>query len=289
MPTQAGIVALVSGASRGVGRGIARELGAAGATVYVTGRSTRLGGTASTAGRGETIEETAALVTAQGGQGIAVACDHTDDGQLAALFAQVHAEQGRLDLLVNNAWGGYEGHDDTFTAPFWGQPLARWEGMFGAGVRAAMLTSRYAARLMIAQQHGLIINTLAWDRGLYLGNAFYDVAKAAMGRMAFAMAHDLRAYGVTALALAPGFVRTETVLAVLHTDEQHWQTVPELARSESPAYIGRAVVALAGDPEVMRYTGATLMTGDLAQSYGFTDADGRQPPPFRIDDAGAAA
>ncbi len=274
-------VALVSGASRGVGRGIARELGAAGATVYVTGRSTRQ--QYSPAARRETIDETADMVTEAGGTGMAIACDHTNETQLAALFARVQHTHGRLDLLVNNAWGGYEGHDDTFLAPFWEQPLARWEGMFGAGVRATMLTSRHAARLMLAQQRGLIIHTLAWDRGLYLGNAFYDVAKAAISRMAFAMAHDLRPHGVAAVALAPGFVRTEKVLEAMQTDECHWHNVPALARSESPAYIGRAVVALASDPDVLRFSGDTLMTGELAPRYGFTDADGRQPPPFRID------
>jgi NAD(P)-dependent dehydrogenase (short-subunit alcohol dehydrogenase family) len=269
-------IAVVTGASRGAGRAIALELGAAGATVYVTGRST---------GDGPgTIDETAALVAAQGGTGIAVRCDHTDDAQVDALFAQVAQEQGRLDVLVNNVWGGYEGYDETFVAPFWEQPLWRWEGMFTAGVRAHFLATRHAVPLLLQAQRGVVVLTTAWDRDLFLGSVVYDTAKAAVNRLAFGMAHDLRPHGIAVLALAPGFMRTEAVLAAFDASEDTWQQVPGLERTESPHYVGRAIVALAGDPAVLAKTGHLFAVGALAQEYGFTDVDGRQPPPFHIDE-----
>ncbi len=276
-------VAVVTGASRGAGRGIALTLAEAGATVYVTGRSVR--GTADTAPDAGTVDETARQVTARGGSGIAVRCDHTVEADVVALFQRVGQEQGRLDLLVNNAWGGYEGYDETFDAPFWEQPLTRWEGMFTAGVRAHLLSARLAVPLMLPQQRGLIINTTAWDRDLYLGSVLYDTAKAAVNRLAFGMAQDLRAHGIAALALAPGFMRTEKVLAAFGATEQNWQTFERLQHTESPFYVGRAVAALAADPAIMDRTGHVLMVGDLARVYGFTDIDGRQPPAFKIDEA----
>src|SRR5213595_1631184 len=185
-----GKVAVVTGASRGVGKGIALALGEAAATVYVTGRSVDAG---TTEGLPGTIRETADAVTHRGGQGIAVRCDHTADAEVEALFARVKREQGRLDLLVNNAWGGYEQHDlSRFVAPFWEQPLRHWSGMFEAGVRAHLVASRLAVPLMFSAGRGLIVHTTAWDRDKYLGNLFYDVAKAAVNRMAFGMARELR-------------------------------------------------------------------------------------------------
>ena len=269
-------MALVSGASRGVGRAIALVLGGAGATVYVTGRSRDGKSTEDMPG---SVDQTARDVTAAGGQGIAVPCDHTRDQEVEKLFSRIEREQrGRLDLLVNNAWGGYEQYDfEGFSLPFWEQPLRHWEGMFQAGLRAHLTASRLAAPIMIARQGGLIINTVAWDRGLYLGNLFYDLAKAATVRMAWGMALELRAHGVAALALAPGFVRTERVMAA------HAQQPFPLDRTESPAYTGRAVAFLAGDPSVMERSGQVLAVGDLARQYGFSDTDGRQPPTFRID------
>ena len=269
-------VALVSGASRGIGRGIALVLGSAGATVYVTGRSRDGKSTEDMPG---SVDRTARDVTAAGGQGIAVPCDHTKDQEVEKLFSRIEREQrGRLDLLVNNAWGGYGQYDfEGFSLPFWEQPLRHWEGMFQAGLRAHLTASRLAAPIMIARQGGLIINTVAWDRGLYLGNLFYDLAKAATVRMAWGMALELRAHGVAALALAPGFVRTERVMAA------HAQQPFPLDRTESPFYIGRAVAFLAGDPSVMERSGQVLAVGDLARQYGFSDTDGRQPPTFRID------
>jgi NAD(P)-dependent dehydrogenase (short-subunit alcohol dehydrogenase family) len=225
------------------------------------------------------IDETAEAVTARGGKGIAVRCDHTVDSDIESLFQRVREEQGRLDLLVNNVWGGYEQYEfERFTSPFWEQPLRHWHGMFEAGLRAHLVASRYAVPLMLQQHRGLIINTVAWDRDLYLGNLFYDVAKAAIVRMAYGMAEELCLHGIAALALAPGFVRTERVMAA-----HALQPFP-LGRTESPEYIGRAVAQLAADPQVMQKSGIVMAVGDLARVYRFTDVDGKQPPAFRIDE-----
>ncbi len=277
-----GKVAVVTGASRGGGRGIALVLGENGSTVYVTGRSTRGHSTRADL-PGSTIDDTAEQVTARGGVGIPVQCDHTVDEQVAALFERVKQEQGRLDILVNNVWGGYEDYsDETFDVPFWEQPLWRWDKMFTAGVRAHFTSGRLAAPLMMSRQQGLIVGTTAWDRGKYLGNVPYYVAKVAVNRMVYGMALELRAHGIAVVALAPGWMRTEDVLLRFKTDEQHWQEVPELRDTESTEYVGRAVVALAADPSIMRKSGSIFMAGDLAHEYGFTDIDGRQIPPFRI-------
>ena len=277
-----GKVAVVTGASRGGGRGIALALGKDGATVYVTGRSIR-GDSTRPDLPGTTIEDTAEQVTARGGVGIPVRCDHTVDEEVAALFERVKQEQSRLDILVNNVWGGYENYnDETFDLPFWKQPLWRWDKMFTAGVRAHFTASRLAALLMMSRRQGLIVNTTAWDRGKYLGNVPYYVAKTAVNRMAYGMALELRVHDIAIVALAPGWMRTEDVLRRFRTDEQHWQEVPELRDTESTEYVGRAVVALATDPNIMQKSGNTLMVGDLAREYGFTDIDGRQVPPFRI-------
>jgi len=273
-----GRIAVVTGASRGAGRAIAAVLGEEGATVYVTARSTATGPT--TEDLPGTIEETAATVTARGGIGVAVRCDHTDESAVVALFERIRREQGRLDLLVNNVWGGYEHHPgEAFTAPFWEQPSELWERMFVAGVRAHLLTSRYAVPLMLPQRSGLIINTVAWAYGEYLGNLYYDVAKAATIRMAYGMAHELRPYEITAVALAPGFMRTERVL------EAHARQPFDLSTTESPEYLGRAVAALAADAHVIHRSGSILTVGELAREYGFTDIDGRRPEPFRIPES----
>lgn len=287
-----GRVAVVTGASRGAGRGIALELGAAGATVYVTGRSTReqpadgyrqilaLSGLERLPG---TIDDCAEDLTQLGGRGIAVRCDHTQDEQVAALFARVWREQGRLDLLVNNAWGGHECFDGIFEAPFWQHPLAQWDAMMDRGVRNHLLAGRHAAPLMVEQGHGLIVGTTFWDRDRYLrGNLFYDLAKAAIGRLAFGMAEELRPHHVASLALSPGWMRTEFVLSGYQTDEAHWQDCPALAHTESPRYLGRAVAALAVDPKVLARSGQVLRVADLAREYGFSDVDGRQVEAFEL-------
>jgi len=269
-------VAVVTGASRGVGKGIACVLGEAGATVYVTGRSTR--GKGSTENLSGTVEETAEEVSKRGGEGIPVLLDHTNDADVEAFFERVCGEQGRLDLLVNNAWGGYERYDSGgFQSPFWEQPLeARWHGMFVSGLRAHMLAARHAAPIMLSQRTGLIISTVAWDEGKYLGNLYYDAAKSAIVRMMWGMSRELFPFGVAAVALAPGFVRTERVMAA------HAEQPFDLRQTESPEYVGRAVVALAADPEYVRHTGKVLYAGDLAKHYGFTDVDGRWVPRFRL-------
>lgn len=285
-------VAVVTGASRGAGRGIAQELGAAGATVYVTGRSTRehpattyaqllaLSDMQAVPG---SIDDTADEVTRMGGRGIAVRCDHTREEEVAALFARVEKEAGLLDLLVNNAWGGHESFNGVFEAPFWEHPLSNWDSMFDRGVRNHLVASRCAAPQMVRQKKGLMLTTTFWDRGHYLrGSLFYDLAKASMTRLAFGMAQDLRPHGVASIAVSPGWMRTEFVLAGHKTDEVHWHEQPSLARTESPHYLGRAIAALAADPQVMAKSGDVLRVADLAREYGFTDIDGRQVEAFEM-------
>ena len=287
-------VAVVTGASRGAGRGIAQELGAAGATVYVTGRSTReqqpdtYGQLLGLAGRGAlpgSIDETAEEVTRMGGRGIALRCDHTREDEVAALFERVQREAGRIDLLVNNAWGGHETFNGVFDAPFWEHPLANWDSMFDRGVRNHLLASRFAAPMMVKRKRGLIVTTTFWDRDRYLhGNLFYDLAKASMTRLAFGMAQELRPHGVASLAVSPGWMRTEFVLMGHKTDEAQWQERPALARTESPRYLGRAAVALAGDAGVLGKSGAVHRVADLAREYGFADIDGRQVEAFELEE-----
>jgi NAD(P)-dependent dehydrogenase (short-subunit alcohol dehydrogenase family) len=269
-----GRIAVVTGGSRGAGRSIAHVLGEHGATVYVTGRST---GSERTENLPGTIEATAEEVSARGGQGIAVRCDHTRDGDVEALFLRVEQERGRLDLLVNSAWGGYERHEGRgFVAPFWEQPARHWDGMFTAGLRAHLFAARAAAPMMIAQKQGLIVSVVAWAFGEYLGNLFYDVSKAATIRLAFALSKELAPHGVAALALAPGFMRTERVMAA-HAAEPF-----DLSATESPEYLGRAVAHLAADHLIMKKSGLILTVGELAEEYGFTDLDSCRPPPFRL-------
>ena len=277
MKTLEGKIAVVTGASRGAGRGIALVLGEAGATVYVTGRSVNHEPT--TENLPGTVEETAEAVRARGGVGIPVRCDHTVDADVGALFARVQQEQGRLDLLVNNVWGGYEkDFHKEYSVPFWEQPLWRWDKMFTAGVRAHLTASWFAVRLMLPRRQGLIINTTVWDEDKYIGNLFYDVAKCAINRMAYGMARQLRPHNIAALALAPGFMRTERVMAA------HATQPFDLSGTESPEYIGRAVAALAADANVMEKSGRVFQVGNLTREYGFTDIDGRQIPAFVIPD-----
>ncbi|RYF14466.1 MAG: SDR family oxidoreductase [Comamonadaceae bacterium] len=288
-------VAVVTGASRGAGRGIALELGAAGATVYVTGRSTRkepaqsygqLMALSELKQLPGSIDETAEEVTRAGGRGIAVRCDHTREDDVAALFHRVEEEQGRLDLLVNNAWGGHENFDGVFQAPFWERPMVHWDSMFDRGVRNHLLASRLAAPMLVRQGKGLIVTTTFWDRDRFMkGNLLYDLAKSSMTRLAFGIAQELRSHGVASVAVSPGWMRTEFVLAGHHTDEAHWRERPELAGTESPRYVGRAVAALAADPRIMEKTGRALRVGDLAREYGFTDVDGRVVAPFELEAA----
>lgn len=276
-PDLQGKTALVTGASRGVGRGIAEVLGQAGATVYVTGRSTsQQPGIENLPG---TVQETADLVTAAGGTGIPIICDHTNDQEVDHLFAQIRHADNKIDLLVNNVWGGYELHDDSFGEPFWEQTMARWEGMFVAGLRAHFTASRLAAPLMIAKGSGLIINISAGDHGKFLHTTMYDTAKAAVDRLAFGMAQELRKYNIAALSLHPGWVRTERVLKAMEEAPED-----ELSAAHSPQYVGRAIAALAAEKNIMEKSGKTLSVGEIAKAYQFTDIDGRYIPPFQIPD-----
>jgi NAD(P)-dependent dehydrogenase (short-subunit alcohol dehydrogenase family) len=277
-----GRVALVTGASRGAGRAIAAVLGERGATVYVTGRSVR--GQPTTDNLPGTIEEAAEEVTRRGGQGLAVPCDHANPHEVEALVRKIRVQQGRLDILVNNAWGGYEG-ERLIPAYFWQAPLRLWDAMFERGVKAHLLASYFAIPLMIESRAkrsphpGLIVSTVAWDRDKYLGN-FYDVSKHAIVRLLWGLALELREQRIATIALAPGFMRTERVMS--HADGTDWKKIPWLNQSESPEYLGRAVAALAGDRLVMRKSGKAFHAGELAREYGFTDIDGRRVPPFRI-------
>lgn len=260
-----GKVAIVTGASRGIGKGIALSLGEAGATVYVTGRTG--GGVAATVPLAGTVDETAAAVTDMGGQGIAVRCDHRDDAQTEALFKKVTAERGRLDILVNCAWAGYEGlHDGSdfpMDQPFWGRRLSYWDDNVFS-VRAAYIASVFAARMMVEQKNGLIVNISSYV-GDY-GNPAYYAAKTGTDRLAADMAVSLRAHNVTAVSLWPGLVRTEGIM--LH------EKYMDLSNSESPQFTGRAVAALAADAEVLSKSGRGLWVSDLAAEYGFSDIDG---------------
>ena len=260
------MVCLVTGASRGVGRGIALELGEAGATVYVTGRSTRVG--ARTEGLPGTIEETADQVTARGGRGISVACDHTSDAQVEALFARIEQEQGRLDLLVNNAWSGYEIAPWSNLA-FWEIEWRHWDLMFRGGLRAAAFASTLAAPIMIEAGSGLIVN-ITWVLDRPHGHAFYEVVKSATNKLTGQMADDLRPHGVACVALSPGFMRLERMTL----------TPEEAAMTESAEFPGRAVAALVDDPGVLAKSGQVLTTPGLAREYGFTDIEGKQQSAF---------
>jgi NAD(P)-dependent dehydrogenase (short-subunit alcohol dehydrogenase family) len=274
----AGHVALVAGATRGAGRGIAVELGAAGATVYCTGRTTRE--QRSPMNRPETIEDTAELVTSAGGTGIAVAVDHADPATVRALAARIAADQsGRLDVVVNDIWGG-----DPLTeweTPFWRHDLGNGLLLHRQAVETHLVTAHAMAPLLIARGSGLLVELTDGVDARYRGTLFYDLAKAATIRIAVGAAADLRPYGVSAVALSPGFLRSEAVLDHFGVTEQTWRDAgavdPHFLASETPRYVGRAVAALAADPEVARFTGQALTSWGLAATYGFTDVDGSRP------------
>jgi len=270
-------VAVVTGASRGVGKGIALGLGEAGATVYVTGRTTQDGSDIDKLGG--TVFTTAEEVTTIGGKGIAIACDHRDDSQAEKVFQQVAQEHGRLDILVNNAWGGYSQmeHDGEFTwlKPFWSQPFWRWDAMFQGGVRAAYVASAFAARMMTEQKNGLIVNVSYWAAQKYMANAAYGTAKAAVDKMTADMAHEAKEFNIAVISLYPGLVRTELILR----DAQYF----DMSNSESPQFVGRVIAALANDPNVMSRTGQVLVAAALAEEYGLQDIDGKQPRPLTLE------
>ncbi|MEU1213893.1 SDR family oxidoreductase [Streptomyces sp. NPDC005791] len=280
-PALHGKIALVAGATRGAGRGIAVQLGAAGATVYVTGRTTRE--RRSEYDRPETIEETAELVTTAGGTGIAVPTDHLVPEQVRALTERIDAEQGRLDVLVNDVWGGERLF--AFDKPVWEHDLDDGLRLLRLGVETHAITSHFALPLLVRRPGGLVVEmtdgTAAYNGANYRNSYFYDLAKNSVLRMAFVLAHELEPHGGTAVALTPGWMRSEMMLDAFGVTEENWRDalteVPHFCISESPSYVGRAVAALAGDPGLRRRNGQSLSSGQLAQEYDFTDLDGSRP------------
>jgi NAD(P)-dependent dehydrogenase (short-subunit alcohol dehydrogenase family) len=280
-----GKVALVAGATRGAGRGIAVSLGEAGATVYCTGRSTT--GKRSEYDRPETIEETAALVTGAGGRGIAVPTDHLEPDQVRDLVARIDAEQGRLDVLVNDIWGGEKLFE--WTSPLWEHDLANGLRLLHLALDTHLITSHFALPLLIRRPGGLLVEmtdgTAEYNATTYRNTAFYDLAKSAVIRLAWGQARELAPHGATAVALTPGWLRSEMMLDAFGVAEENWRDAlahqPHFGISESPRYVGRAVAALAADPDVARHNGASLSSGGLAREYGFTDLDGSRPDCWR--------
>lgn len=271
-----GRICLVAGATRGAGRGIAIALGEAGATVYCSGRSTR-GNTPP--GRPETIDETAELVTAAGGKGIHHRCDHLDEAQVKQLLERIRSEHGGLDVLVNDVWGG-DDHTE-WGKPFWEQDLSKARSMFDTAVWSHLITSRHAAELMIGRSNPLIVEITDGDGFGYRGSFFYDLVKFTVMRMAFTLAYELGPKGVTALAVTPGFLRSEAMLERFKCTEATWRegtkVEPDFIASETPRFVGRAVAALAADERVKERAGRTFASWTLAREYAFDDVDGTRP------------
>jgi NAD(P)-dependent dehydrogenase (short-subunit alcohol dehydrogenase family) len=295
--TLQGKVALVAGATRGAGRGIAVELGAAGATVYVTGRTTR--DRQSEYERPETIEETAEQVSSAGGKGIAVRVDHLVSSEVRGLVERIRAEQGRLDILVNDIWGGeklFEWHK-----PVWDHNLENGLRLLRLGIDTHLITAHHALPLLIGRPGGLLVEvtdgTAEYNSGHYRLSPFYDLAKSAANRMAWAHARDLAPHGATSVSLTPGWLRSEMMLEAFGVSEANWRdattNVPHFVISETPRFVGRAVAALAADPDRARWNGQSLSSGGLARIYGFTDLDGSRPDAWRyiveVEEAGKPA
>jgi NAD(P)-dependent dehydrogenase (short-subunit alcohol dehydrogenase family) len=295
--TLAGKVALVAGATRGAGRGIAVELGAAGATVYVTGRTTR--DRPSEYARPETIEETAALVSAAGGTGIALRVDHLVADEVRALVDRIRAEQGGLDVLVNDIWGGEKLFE--WNKPVWDHDLENGLRLLRLGIDTHLITAHHALPLLIERPGGLLVEvtdgTAEYNADHYRLSPFYDLAKTAVIRLAWAHARDLVPHGATSVSLTPGWLRSEMMLEAFGVTEANWSDatskVPHFVISETPRFVGRAVAALAADPDRARWNGQSLSSGGLAKVYGFTDLDGSRPDAWRyvpeIQDTGKPA
>ncbi len=295
--TLAGRIALVAGATRGAGRGIAVELGAAGATGYVTGRTTRE--RQSEYRRPETIEETAELVSAAGGKGVAVRVDHLVPEEVRGLVERIRAEQGRLDILVNDIWGGEKLFE--WDKPVWDHDLDNGLRLLRLGIDTHLITAHFALPLLIERPGGLLVEvtdgTAEYNADHYRVSPFYDLAKVAANRMAWAHAKDLEKHGATAVCITPGWMRSEMMLDHYGVTEENWRnatkTEPHFVISETPRLVGRAVAALAADPDRARWNGQSLSSGGLAQVYGFTDLDGSRPDAWRyiseVQDAGKPA
>ena len=269
-------IALVTGASRGVGKGIALALGEAGATVYLTGRTLTAGD--ETVPLPGTLADTALEVTRLGGKGIPCVCDHRQDDQVKAVFKRIEQEQGQLDILVNNVWAGYESahRRDGHPGPFWEQPIKQWDSMHNVGLRSHYVASTYAAPLMINRNGGLIVNISYYSATVEPSGVCYPVAKLAADKMAVEMARELQAYGVACVSLWPGYVRTEG-----NIDKGVCLTY-----TESPQFTGRAISALAADPDILKKTGQILVVAELAQEYSFDDVDGSRPQPVHQTEVG---
>jgi NAD(P)-dependent dehydrogenase (short-subunit alcohol dehydrogenase family) len=297
-----GRVAVVAGATRGAGRGIAAALGEAGATVYCTGRSSRNANLRSDYDRPETIEETAELVTQLGGTSIAMAVDHLDAAQVAQLAERVRNDHGRLDVLVNDIWGAetLKGGPGQWNTPIWELDLADGLRTLRLAIDTHLITSHHLLPLLIAQPGGLLVEvtdgTSDYNATRYRISVFYDLAKVAVNRLAFSQGHELAPHGATAVAITPGFLRSEMMLEAFGVSEENWteSTIapPDFALSESPRYVGRAVAALAADPDRSRWNQQSLTSGQLAVEYGFTDIDGSRPEVWRyieeVREAGAS-
>ncbi|HEY3671640.1 MAG TPA: SDR family oxidoreductase [Acidimicrobiia bacterium] len=291
-----GRVAVVAGATRGAGRGIATALGEAGATVYCTGRSSRVTRLRSDYDRSETIEETAELVTSSGGEGIAVAVDHLDPTQVEALATRVRTDHGRLDVLVNDIWGGelLKGGPSEWDTPIWELDLDAGLRILRLAVDTHLITSHHLLPLLVERPGGLVVEvtdgTTDYNADEYRISVFYDLAKVSVNRLAFSQGHELASVGGTAVAITPGFLRSEMMLEAFRTTEDNWREFtgpPDFLVSESPRYIGRAVAALAADHERSRWNQRSVTSGELAEAYGFTDVDGSRPQVWRyIADSG---
>jgi NAD(P)-dependent dehydrogenase (short-subunit alcohol dehydrogenase family) len=285
-----GRVAVVAGATRGAGRGIAAALGEAGATVYCTGRSSRATPLRSDYDRPETIEETAELVTSLGGEGIAVAVDHLEPTQVEALATRVRDEQGRLDVLVNDIWGAeiLKGGPSEWDRPIWELDLDDGLRILRLAVDTHLITSHHLLPLLVERPGGLVVEvtdgTTEYNADEYRISVYYDLAKVGVNRLAFSQGHELARVGGTAVAITPGFLRSEMMLEAFGVGEENWREFtgpPDFAVSESPRYVGRAVAALAADPDRARWNQRSVTSGELAQAYGFTDVDGSQPQVWR--------
>ena len=286
-----GKIALVTGASRGAGRGIAEELALAGCKVYITGRSRR--GNSFTQYADLTLDDTKDKIEQEGGKCIIIECDHSKEEEIRSVFQTIAKDEGRLDILVNNVWAGYVDEDfklssmETFMNNFWEQPMWRWDYMFQISLRSHFICSQEAAKLMVANKSGLIVTTGFWDDDKYFAPVPYNVVKQAKGRLAYAMAVDLLEHKVTSIYLSMGWIRTEHLkhlAKAIQLDDYNYANFEEYKPTESTHYIGRAIVALANDPKLLDKTGKTLITGELAKEYGFTDLDGTQPDRFRLPD-----
>ena len=292
-----GKIALVAGGTRGAGRGIAVELGAAGATVYVTGRTTRT--QQSEYGRPETIEETAEQVTAAGGRGVAVRVDHLVPAEVSDLVSRIQRDEGRLDILVNDIWGGE--HLIEWNKPVWEHDLEKGLRMLRLSLDTHLITAHYALPLLIAQPGGLLVEvtdgTPEYNAANYRISPFYDLCKTAITRMAWAHSKDLAPHGATSVCMTPGWLRSEIMLETFGVTEANWrdaaEKVPHFIISETPRFIGRAVAALAKDPDRARWNGTAVSSGELAKLYRFNDLDGSRPDCWRyireVQDAGKPA